>query len=107
MGQPAAGPTGTTSRSTARCGSVCAVGFDVLGATELRSIAFVDNPASLAVSRKVGYRTDGTFVADREGVAATRQGLLLRPEWLVRADQPVEFSGTEPLLRFLGLTPAP
>lgn len=85
--------------------AVCAFGFDVLGATELRSSAFVDNPASLAVSRKVGYRSDGSFVVDREGVAATQQRLLLRPEWLVRAEQPVEFSGTEPLLRFLELAP--
>ena len=85
--------------------AVCAFGFDVLGATELRSSAFVDNAASLAVSRKVGYRSDGTFVADREGFAATQQRLLLRPDWLVRPDQPVEFTGTGPLLRFLSLLP--
>lgn len=86
--------------------AVCAFGFDVLGAAELRSSAFTDNTASLAVSRKVGYRSDGTSVADREGVAASEQRLLLRPEWLVRPDQPVDYRGTDPLLHFLELSPA-
>ncbi len=89
---------GTRMRAT-----VCAFAFDSLGAVELRSSAFLDNPASLAVSRKVGYRADGTFVVAREGTAATEQRLLLRPEWLVRPEEPVVVTGVDPLLQFLGL----
>ena len=37
--------------------AACAFLFDVLGATQVSSAAFIDNPASLAVSRKVGYRS--------------------------------------------------
>ena len=37
--------------------AVCAFAFDHLGAVEVTSGAFVDNPASLAVSTKVGYRS--------------------------------------------------
>ncbi len=85
--------------------AVCAFGFDVLGAQELRSSAFVDNPASLGVSRKVGYVEDGTFVVDREGVGVTEHRLLLRPEVFVRPAEPVVVHGAEPLLAFLGLAP--
>ena len=38
---------------------VCAFAFDGLSAVEVTSSAFLDNPASLAVSRKVGYRPNG------------------------------------------------
>ena len=89
---------GTRMRQT-----VCAFAFDTLGAVELRSSAFLDNPASLAVSRKVGYGADGTFITARERVAATEQRLLLRPEWLVRPREPIEITGSAPLLRFLDL----
>ncbi|MBA8795470.1 RimJ/RimL family protein N-acetyltransferase [Friedmanniella endophytica] len=83
--------------------AVCVFGFDTLGATELRSSAFVDNPASLGVSRKVGYRPDGTFVTARDGRAADEQRLLLRPGWLHRPAEPVVVTGAEPLLDYLGL----
>lgn len=38
---------------------VCSVLFDHLGAAEVMSAALLDNPASLGVSRKVGYRLNG------------------------------------------------
>ena len=46
---------GTTMRRM-----MCALLFDHLGFEEVTSAAFVDNPASLAVSRKVGYRPNGS-----------------------------------------------
>ena len=50
--------------------------FDHLGATRARSAAFVDNPASLRVSEKLGYRPDGTETIVRRGVAAEDVRLL-------------------------------
>ena len=66
--------------------------FDHLGATRARSAAFFDNPASLRVSEKLGYRPDGTETVVRRGVAADDIRLRLtpdafrRPDWELRAD---------------------
>lgn len=85
--------------------AVCAFAFDVLRAEELTSGAFLDNPASLAVSRKVGYRPDGVRRLARQGAVALNQHLVLRPQDFVRGE-PIEVTGSEPLLAFLGLSPA-
>jgi RimJ/RimL family protein N-acetyltransferase len=45
---------------TAMRQAMCALLFDHLEAEEITSAAFTDNPASLAVSRKVGYTDNGT-----------------------------------------------
>lgn len=89
--------TGTRMRR-----ALCAFLFDGLGAHRVTSSAFVDNPASLGVSRAVGYVPDGTQVKVRRGEAALNQRLLLTPETLVRGE-PVRVGGVEPLLRMLGL----
>jgi RimJ/RimL family protein N-acetyltransferase len=82
--------------------AVCAFLFDVLGATQISSAAFVDNPASLAVSRKVGYRGDGTVRKNRQGTPVESRRLLLDPEAFVRGE-PIEVTGAEPLRAFLGV----
>ena len=64
--------------------------------------AFVDNPASLAVSRKLGYRPNGVVRRNRLGTLALNQQLALNPGDLVRGE-PIEVVGLEPLRRFLGL----
>lgn len=51
--------------------------LDALGGSELTSAAFVDNPASLAVSRKVGYCPHGLLrvgAALGEGSAGAEAG---------------------------------
>ena len=83
--------------------AVCTFAFDELDATEVTSHAFVDNPASLAVSRKVGYRDNGTRRVAREGALAVEQSFVLRPDDLVRTD-PIRTTGAEALRSFLGLT---
>jgi len=83
--------------------AVCAFAFDVLAAEEITSGAFLDNPASLAVSRKVGYRPDGVHRLDRQGTVALNQRLVLTPAAFVRGD-PIEVTGSEALLAFLGLS---
>ncbi len=82
--------------------AVCALLVDHLGAAEVTSGAWVDNPASLAVSRKVGYREGDVDRQAREGVLALHRRLVLRPEDLVRGE-PVEVTGAEPLRAFLGV----
>ncbi len=90
---------GTVMRQT-----ICAFVLDHLDAEEVTSAAFVDNPASLAVSRKVGYVTDGRQrVKRRDSELAISQRLVLRPEDLVRNPYDLEVTGVGPLRAFLGL----
>lgn len=81
--------------------------FDHLDAVEVTSAAFSDNPASLAVSRKVGYRENGLVRRRRrEGEMALSQQLSLTAETLNRSDQKLRVSGVMELREFLGLAPA-
>lgn len=82
---------------------MCAFLFDHLGFTEITSGAFVDNPASLAVSRKVGYRLNGTERHERRGELAEMRMLTLGPEDLVRPGVPIEVVGAEPIRRLIGV----
>ncbi len=83
---------------------ICALCFDHLGFTEITSGAFSDNPASLAVSRKVGYRLNGVRrLARRPGELAVNQGLVLSPDDLVRGEHPLEVSGVAAVRRSIGL----
>jgi RimJ/RimL family protein N-acetyltransferase len=90
--------TGTLMRQ-----AVCVLCFDHLGFAEVTSGAFTDNPASLAVSRKVGYRRTGERRLARDGALAVNAQLVLRPEELVRPPYDVEVEGAE---RFLELVQA-
>lgn len=83
--------------------AICTLAFDGLGATEVTSGAFLDNPASLAVSRKVGYRPNGTVrLQRRKSELAINQRLVLTPETFVRGN-PVHLEGVENLRAFLHL----
>lgn len=77
----------------------CAVldfAFDHLRATRAASSAFVDNPASLAVSTKVGYVPDGTVVVQRRpGEAAVDQRLLVTPETFRKPAWSVQVAGLD------------
>ena len=81
---------------------VCALLFDHLGAAEVTSGAWVDNAASLAVSRKVGYREGDVDRRQRQGALAWHRRLVLRPDDFVRGE-PVQVSGVEPLRTALGV----
>ena len=83
--------------------AMCAFLFDHLDAREITSGAFEDNPTSLAVSRKVGYRPNGTRrVERRPGELAVLQGVVLRSEDLVRGPE-LSVDGLAPVRRLLGL----
>ena len=92
---------------TAMRQAICAFVFDHLDAAEVTSGAFLDNPASLAVSRKVGYRDNGVRRLKRRDEVAPNQVLVLSPEDFVRGPHPLEVSGVEALRAFVGLDPAP
>jgi RimJ/RimL family protein N-acetyltransferase len=88
--------------------AVCALVLDHLDGEEVTSGAFTDNPASLAVSRKVGYRDNGLQrVQRREGELATVQLLTLRREDFDRGDEPVSVEGLAAFRRSIGLPDAP
>jgi RimJ/RimL family protein N-acetyltransferase len=83
--------------------AMCAFLFDHLDAVEITSGAFCDNPASIAVSHKVGYVDNGiTRKKRRENEVAEHLSLRLTPDALVRGD-PIEVTGLEPLRRVIGL----
>jgi RimJ/RimL family protein N-acetyltransferase len=83
--------------------AMCAFLFDHLEAQELMSAAFVDNPASLAVSRKVGYRPNGMRRMERRpGEWQLNQALVLTPGDLVRGPE-IAVEGLAPVRRLIGL----
>ena len=91
---------GTLMRQT-----LCTFMFDHLDAAEITSGAFVDNPASLAVSRKVGYKENGlTRLKRRDGEMALNQKLVLTAEALNRPECELKVEGVSDLREFLGLT---
>ena len=84
--------------------AVCILAFDHLGFEEVTSAAYIDNPASLGVSRKVGYRRNGEQrMKRRDAELARLQRLVLTPDDLVRGDVRIEVEGVEPVRRFLGI----
>ena len=79
--------------------------FDHLGATRACSGAFVDNPASLRVSEKLGYRPDGGNVRSRRGTRAEETRLLLTPDGFRRPGWTLRVEGLAACLPRLGLSP--
>jgi RimJ/RimL family protein N-acetyltransferase len=82
--------------------AVLLLAFDHLGATAARSGAYVDNPASLRVSEKLGYRRDGADTFARRGKAATEIRLLLEASHFVRPEWTLEVDGLEGCRELLG-----
>jgi len=78
--------------------------FDRLDAEEVTSAAYVDNPVSLAVSKKVGYSTNGLFRQERRpGELAISQRLTLNKRDVVRSDFHLQVEGLEAVRQMLGL----
>lgn len=78
--------------------------FDHLKAERADSGAFLDNPASLRVSQKLGYRPDGTAVLERRpGERAVEQRLTLDPGRFVRSNWAVQIRGLAGCRGFFGL----
>ena len=76
--------------------AVLAFAFDHLDAAWATSGAFVDNPASAAVSRALGYEEDGLDVLAPRGEAKELvRYRISRDQWYARERPPVEVSGLE------------
>ncbi len=82
--------------------AVLVLAFDHLGATVARSGAFTDNPASLRISEKLGYRRDGTNTRARRGTPATEIRLVLAVQQFIRPQWTLEVTGLTPCRRLLG-----
>ncbi|MCG5216358.1 GNAT family N-acetyltransferase [Streptosporangium sp. KLBMP 9127] len=76
--------------------------FEGLGVDSARSSAFLDNPSSLAVSRKLGYRPDGTETRARDGERATDQRFLLGRSDFV-SPVPVRIHGLDACRHLFGI----
>jgi RimJ/RimL family protein N-acetyltransferase len=83
--------------------AVLHLAFAGLGAASATSAAMTDNPRSLGVSRRLGYRPDGLTVASVRGRACTLQRLRLdRATWEAHRTVPVEVTGLEPCRALFG-----
>lgn len=84
--------------------AVLHLAFEGLGARWVTSAAMTDNPASLGVSRKLGYREDGVTVAAVRGEARTLVRLRLgREDWEAHRTVPVGIEGLEPCRELFGV----
>jgi RimJ/RimL family protein N-acetyltransferase len=78
--------------------------FDHLKAQRADSEAFTDNPQSLRVSEKLGYRHDGTAVLQRRpGERAVEQRLTLAPGEFRRSNWAVQVRGLPLCRSYFGL----
>jgi len=83
---------------------MCVLAFDHLDFEEVTSGAFLDNPSSLGVSRKVGYRANGEERwKRRDAERAVMRRLVLAPEDLVRGDVRIDVEGLAAVRSFIGL----
>jgi RimJ/RimL family protein N-acetyltransferase len=86
--------------------AVLQLAFAGLGAEYAISSAFIDNAASLAVSRKLGYADDGLEQRVRRGQPGIARRLRLdRRTWEATHRIPVSIDGLEACLPMFGLTP--
>lgn len=83
--------------------AICALFFDELDAHQITSGAYADNPASVAVSRKVGYRQNGTKLELRDDAAALHHKFILDREAFVRPAMPISITGALGLRALLGV----
>ena len=81
--------------------------FEGLGAERAESGAYEGNAASLAVTRSLGYRSNGDAVRDDGGRGWRRElrFVLDRATWEQRRRDDIELVGVQPCLELLGAGP--
>ncbi len=78
--------------------------FDHLGATRAQSGAAIDNPASLGVSRSIGYQDDGLKIRVIEGRRREEQRLVIDLEgWRARERPTITVEGLDQCREMFGL----
>ena len=84
--------------------AVLSFSFDHLGAEWASSEAFMDNAASLGVSRSLGYADNGVRWMAPRGVARQEQQFLMTREmWRSRERKPVEVTGLDACRDMFGI----
>ena len=84
--------------------AVLHLAFAGLGAIEAYTDAFEDNPASLGVTRALGYEANGTILRAREGQPARAlEYVMTRARWESRRRDDITIQGLERCLPFLGI----
>jgi RimJ/RimL family protein N-acetyltransferase len=84
--------------------AVLSFAFDGLGATAATSSAFLDNAASNAVSRALGYAEDGRGALAPRGVSRETQRFRMTEEmWRSRPRPPVEIEGLDACREMFGI----
>jgi RimJ/RimL family protein N-acetyltransferase len=82
--------------------AVLHLAFEVLEATCAGTSAFADNPASLGVTRSLGYTDNGWVIDDREGVATRHLRFVLeRADWAPRRRDDIVVEGFDDACRTL------
>ena len=78
--------------------------FAGLAARYAHTAAFDDNPASIAVTRKLGYEQEGTRRVVRRGEAAWQTTYRMsREDWEQRRRDDIVIDGLEPCLELFGI----
>ncbi len=78
--------------------------FAELGVVEAYTDAFEDNPASLGVTRALGYEPNGAHLHDREGESVrVLEFVLNRTRWEEHRRDDIEIVGLSDCLPLLGL----
>lgn len=94
--------TGTLMRQ-----AILTFAFDNLGAVEMRSGAWADNPNSHRVSDKCGYVPNGYLLLDRRGERVRQDEFVVTPETFIRPPYEVVVTGAEAFRRAIGLDQTP
>lgn len=82
--------------------------FAGFGAVRATTGAWHDNGASLAVTRRLGYRPNGDRLAVREGEAVVMQGFVMdRPDWEPHRRDDIELVGAEAVAALFGTERSP
>jgi RimJ/RimL family protein N-acetyltransferase len=84
--------------------AMLALAFDHLDAEVAESAGFFDNPASMGVSRSIGYRENGIGRLAPRGVARdTQRFRMTRDDWRARPRPEVVVEGLGPCLELFGV----
>jgi len=85
--------------------AVLHLAFEGLGAVEAYTDAFEDNPASLGVTRALGYEANGTLLRVREGQPARAlYYVMTRSRWESFRRDDIAIDGLDACLPFLGIS---
>lgn len=83
--------------------AVLHLAFDGFGAARATTSAFADNPASLGVTRAVGYRPNGDERFARDGAVVLQQHFAMdRPDFEARRRDDIELIGAAEVAAMLG-----